>query len=76
MKKLVLVLLIGTAIFFGLKSCGVHAQTSHAIDRVSTAFGQCVGALETRVDEISSLKKEISELQDQLKKSQKPDVKK
>lgn len=42
-------------------------QQSSAIDRISLALGQCVGAGEQRVDEIVELRKQLTAAQARIK---------
>lgn len=62
MKRLAIaiVLLIPSSAF-------AQQQQSTALDRLSLAYGQCVGGLEQRVDEITSLRKQIEVAQATIK---------
>ena len=58
------------ALLFSLSSkCDAQSK---AIDRISTAFGGCVSALETRVDEISDLKSKLIAAQKEIDDLKKP----
>lgn len=56
-------------VFSVIAAAAVHAQQqpTTALDRLSVAFGQCVGNAERHVDEIAELKKQLEAAQARIR---------
>lgn len=50
-----------------LMTTPVLAQTAPAIDRMSMAYGKCIGDLEQRLDAMASLQKQLEEAKLKIK---------
>lgn len=63
----IIVKIIFVALLLVASPALAQQQQSTAIDRISLAFGQCVGTSEQRLDEIADLRKQLFAAQVRIK---------